>query len=214
MSKYDEVNYHMFDITKSSGFDETKPSVDQFGFADEGAKLVIKSAENKADKTINGKKASLAELLLASYKYNSVQKVDPAKLQVIRIQHIKEGDTANRMREVEKAMNPELQNPEKNIVNPQRKEGMSEAAWIKKKKEERDRANRNAKKNAKSRPRPPRITKFDLSDTSNPKLYQDMKDSVWGQSVERISRRFNGKRIVRIHVDMADEQSFLIFYLG
>ncbi|CAI6087849.1 unnamed protein product [Clonostachys chloroleuca] len=214
MSKYGEVNYHMFDITKSSGFDETKSSVDQFGFADEGAKLVIKSAENKADKTINGKKASLAELLLASYKYNSVQKVDPAKLQVIRIQHIKEGDTANRMREVEKAMNPELQNPEKKIVNPQRKEGMSEAAWIKKKKEERDRANRNAKKNAKSRPRPPRITKFDLSDTSNPKLYQDMKDSVWGQSVERISRRFNGKRIVRIHVDMADEQSFLIFYLG
>jgi hypothetical protein len=202
----------MFDITKSSGFGEKKPSVDQFGFADEGAKLVIKSAENKADKTINGKKASLAELLLAGYKYNSVQKVDPAKLQVIRVQFIQEGDTANRMREVEKAMNPELENLTKEETS--RPKGMSDDAWNKQRKKIREDANRRAAKKAKKQPRPERITKFDLSDTSNPKLYQDMKDSVWGQSVERISLKFNGKRIVRIHVDMAEAQSFLIFYLG
>ncbi|CAH0025415.1 unnamed protein product [Clonostachys rhizophaga] len=209
---YDGTLYQMWDITKKVGPENTKPQcVDQFGFAHDGKNLVIKSAMNHADLPIKGKKATLAELLMATYKYAPKGGFDSANLQAIRIQDVEEKATADLLAEIDKAMNPELQKPAKDVVT--RPEGMSKAIWNLKKNKLRNEANRRVAKEAASQERPPRITKFDFSDTSNPKLYQDLKNSEWGKSVQRICDKFT-KRIVRIHVNMAETQSYIIFYLG
>ncbi|VUC26167.1 unnamed protein product [Clonostachys rosea] len=210
-SNYDGVDYQMWDIIKDiKSADGKTHYVDQFGFANGGKNLVIKSAQNKGDPTINGKKASLAELLMAAYKYNSLGQLDPTKLEVIRIQDIQEEDTAGIMIEVQKAMKPEPEQPTNRQQGPRtRPPNISNADWV----QLRRKLGNTSQRMPKSKPSP-RVTEFDLSDTSNKKLYQDLKNSVWGQSVQRICTKFGGKQIVRIHVNMKEAQSFLIFYLG
>uniref|UniRef100_A0A8H7TMD4 Uncharacterized protein n=1 Tax=Bionectria ochroleuca TaxID=29856 RepID=A0A8H7TMD4_BIOOC len=209
---YDGTPYQMWDITKKAGPEDTNPQcVDQFGFAHDGKNLVIKSARNHADLAINGKKATLAELLMATYKYAPKGGLDSANLQAIRIQDVEEKATADLLAKIDKAMNPELENLTKEVTN--RPKDTSDDAWNKQRKKLREEANRRAAKKAKKQPRPERITKFDFSDTSNPKLYQDLKNSEWGKSVQRICDKFT-KRIVGIHVNMAETQSSIIFHLG